>query len=682
MSSYSVEQIRTVALVGHGDSGKTLLAEALLQHAGAIPSMGSLERGDTLCDSDPMEREYHHSLAAALAHFEHAGAHIRLVDTPGYPDFIGHALPALAAVETALVVVNAQNGIELSTRRMMDWAGERGLCRMLVVNKIDAERVDLPALLAGLRESFGKEVLPLNLPAEGGARVVDCFFNPDGQADFSSVAEAHQALVDQVVEVDEALMAHYLEEGEVAPEALHEPFERALREGHLIPLCFVSARTGAGVPELADILARLAPNPGEGNPPLFLRTDDKGKEHPVTCQPDPKANVLAHVFKVVIDPFVGRLAVFRVHQGTVRREMQLFAGDGRKPFKVGHLLRLQGKKHEEAPWLIPGDFGALAKVDELEYGVVLHDSHDEDHIHLKPLEFPEPMQGLAIEASRRGDEQRLAEILQRLQAEDPCVRLDYNASTQQTVLRGMGEMHLRYLLERMAGQYKLEVQTRAPAVPYRETATRAAEGHSRHKKQTGGAGQFGEVFLRIEPLPRGEGFAFVDAIKGGVIPGNFIPSVEKGVRSALAAGPLAGFPVEDVKVTVFDGKSHSVDSKDIAFQAAGRKAMLDALRNAGGIVLEPVMQIEVTTPESHLGDITADLTGRRGQVLGTESLSASVALVRGQVPLAEMDGYANRLKSITAGQGLYSLSSSHYSAVPQDVQQRLSSGYKATPEED
>ncbi|MBG6291097.1 MULTISPECIES: elongation factor G [Pseudomonas] len=682
MSSYSVEQIRTVALVGHGDSGKTLLAEALLQHAGAIPSMGSLERGDTLCDSDPMEREYHHSLAAALAHFEHAGAHIRLVDTPGYPDFIGHALPALAAVETALVVVNAQNGIELSTRRMMDWAGERGLCRMLVVNKIDAERVDLPALLAGLRESFGKEVLPLNLPAEGGARVVDCFFNPDGQADFSSVAEAHQALVDQVVEVDEALMAHYLEEGEVAPEALHEPFERALREGHLIPLCFVSARTGAGVPELADILARLAPNPGEGNPPLFLRTDDKGKEHPVTCQPDPKAHVLAHVFKVVIDPFVGRLAVFRVHQGTVRREMQLFAGDGRKPFKVGHLLRLQGKKHEEAPWLIPGDFGALTKVDELEYGVVLHDSHDEDHIHLKPLEFPEPMQGLAIEASRRGDEQRLAEILQRLQAEDPCVRLDYNASTQQTVLRGMGEMHLRYLLERMAGQYKLEVQTRAPAVPYRETATRAAEGHSRHKKQTGGAGQFGEVFLRIEPLPRGEGFAFVDAIKGGVIPGNFIPSVEKGVRAALAAGPLAGFPVEDVKVTVFDGKSHSVDSKDIAFQAAGRKAMLDALRNAGGIVLEPVMQIEVTTPESHLGDITADLTGRRGQVLGTESLSASVALVRGQVPLAEMDGYANRLKSITAGQGLYSLSSSHYSAVPQDVQQRLSSGYKATPEED
>ncbi|WP_069862767.1 elongation factor G [Pseudomonas citronellolis] len=682
MSNYSVEQIRTVALVGHGDSGKTLLAEALLQRSGAIPAMGSLERGDTLCDADPLERDYHHSLSAALAHFEHEGAHVQLIDTPGLPDFIGHALPALAAVETALVVVNAQNGIELNTHRMMDWAAERGLCRMLVVNKIDAERVDLPTLLADLREAFGKEVLPLNLPAGGATRVADCFFAPAGEADFSSVEEVHQALVDQVVEVDEELMARYLEQGSIQPEELHEPFERALREGHLIPLCFVSARTGAGVDELLAALARLAPNPAEGNPPLFERLDEQGGARPFRSQPDPEAHVLAHVFKVVIDPFVGRLAVFRVHQGTVRRDMQLFAGDGRKPFKVGHLLRLQGKRHEEVPQLIPGDFGALSKVEELEFDVVLHDSHDEDHIRLAPLDFPTPMQGLAIEAGRRGDEQRLAEVMQRLLAEDPCVRLDYNASTQETVLRGMGELHLRYLLERLTGSYKLEVNTRAPSVPYRETATRPAEGHCRHKKQTGGAGQFGEVFLRVEPLPRGAGFEFVDAIKGGVIPGQFIPSVEKGVRAALAAGPLAGFPVEDVKVTVFDGKSHSVDSKDIAFQAAGRKAMLDALRNAGGLVLEPVVNIAVTAPEARLGDITADLTGRRGQVLGTEPLSARATLVRGQVPLAELEGYANRLKAITAGQGFFTLEASHYNPVPQDVQQRLASGYKAVQEED
>ncbi|HEX5841565.1 MAG TPA: elongation factor G [Pseudomonas sp.] len=681
MASYSVENIRTVALLGHGDSGKTTLAEALLQRSGAIPVMGTLERGDTVCDFDPMEREYRHSLAAALVHCSYAGAEINLIDTPGFPDFIGHAIPALAAVETALIVVNAQTGIELTTQRMMQAAGERGLCRMLLVNKIDAERVDLPALLANLREAFGKEVLPLNLPSAGATRVVDCFFNPAGEADFSSVAEAHQALVDQVVEVDEELMARYLEQGEISPQELHAPFERALREGHLIPLCFVSGRSGAGVGELLEILARLAPNPREGNPPLFFKGAGAAAK-PFRSVPDPAQHVLAHVFKVVMDPFVGKLGIFRVHQGTLQRDMQLFIGEGKKPFKVGHLLRVQGKRYDEVSRLIPGDFGAISKVDELEFDAVLHDSHDEDSIQLKPLVFPAPMQGLAIEAKRRGDEQRISEVLHRLLIEDPCVKLDYQASTQETVLRGMGELHLRYLLDRLAGTYKLEVQTKPPRVPYRETITHAAEGHSRHKKQTGGAGQFGEVFLRVEPLPRGSGFEFVDAVKGGVIPGPFIPSVEKGVRSMLATGPLAGFPVEDVKVTLYDGKSHSVDSKDIAFQAAGRKAMLDALRAGGGIVLEPIVAIEISSPEAKLGDITTDLIGRRGQVLGTETLSQGMALIRGQVPLGELDGYGGRLKSITAGQGAYNLLLSHYSPVPQELQQRLASGYKAVQEED
>ncbi|SDI28695.1 elongation factor G [Pseudomonas benzenivorans] len=681
MSQYAVEAIRTVAVVGQGDSGKTSLVEALLQHSGAIASMGSLERGDTVCDFDPLEREYRHSLASALAHCSHAGAEINLIDTPGYPDFIGQAIAALAAVETALVLVNAQSGIELSTRRMMALAGERGLCRILVVNKIDAERVDLPGLLAELREAFGKQVLPLNLPAAGAGRVVDCFFEPAGEADFSSVADAHQALVDQVVEVDEELMARYLEQGEISPQELHAPFEQALREGHLIPLCFVSARSGAGVGELLEILARLAPNPGEGNPPLFFKGEGDAAR-PFRSVPDPQRHVLAHVFKVVMDPFVGKLGVFRVHQGTLQRDMQLFVGDGKKPFKVGHLLRLQGKRYDEVTRLIPGDFGAVSKVDELEFDAVLHDSHDEDSIRLKPLAFPAPMQGLAIEARRRGDEQRIAEVLHRLLAEDPCVKLDYHPSTQETVLRGMGELHLRYLLDRLAGSYKLEVETRPPRVPYRETITRPAEGHSRHKKQTGGAGQFGEVFLRVEPLARGAGFAFVDEVKGGVIPSQFIPSVEKGVCSVLESGPLAGYPVEDVKVTVYDGKSHAVDSKDIAFQAAGRKAMLDALRAAGCIVLEPVVAIEISTPEARLGDITTDLVGRRGQVLGSESHAQGMALIRGQVPLAELDGYGGRLKSITAGQGAYTLELSHYSAVPQEVQQRLAGAYKAVQEED
>lgn len=681
MPSYSMEDIRTVALLGQGGSGKTSLIEALLARAGAITVAGTLERGDTVCDFDPLEREYRHSLSSALAHCSHAGAEINFIDTPGYPDFIGQAIAALAAVETALVVVNAQNGVELNTRRMMSMAGERGLCRILVVNKIDAERVDLPTLLAELRETFGKEVLPLNLPTAGASAVVDCFFNPAGEADFSSVEDAHQALVDQVVEVDEELMARYLEQGEISPEELHEPFERALREGHLIPLCFVSTRNGAGIEQLLDVLAHLAPNPSEGNPPLFLKGEGADAV-PFRAVPDPQGHVLAHVFKVVMDPFVGKLGIFRVHQGTLQRDMQLFVGDARKPFKLGHLLRLQGKRHEEVGQLIPGDFGALTKVDEVEFDAVLHDSHDEDHIRLKPLDFPAPMQGLAIEARRRGDEQRIAEVLARLQAEDPCVKIDYHPVTQETVLRAMGELHLRYLLDRLSGPYKLEVQTCPPRIPYLETITQPAEGHSRHKKQTGGAGQFGEVFLRIEPLGRGEGFVFTDEVKGGVIPGQFIPSVEKGVRSVLDGGPLAGCPVVDVKVTLYDGKSHPVDSKDIAFQAAGRKAMLEALRAGGGIVLEPIVEIEISAPESKIGDITTDLIGRRGQVLGTETLSQGMTLIRGQVPLAELEGYAGRLKSITAGQGSYGMLLSHHHNVPQDVQQRLKSAYKAVQEED
>jgi elongation factor G len=519
MSNSAVESIRTVALVGHFDSGKTTLAEALLHRAGAIGAPGTVERGDTVCDFDPMEREYRHSLSSALAHLDHGGASINLIDTPGYHDFIGQAIAALAAVETALVVVNAQNGIELATRQMMAWAQERQLCRMIVVNKIDAERVDLPGLLAQLREAFGKEVLPLNLPADGGRAVVDCFFNPSGAADFSSVDEAHRALVDQVVEVDEELMALYLEQGEVAPEQLHAPFERALREGHLIPLCFVSARNGAGVRELLDVLAKLAPNPVEGNPPLFVKGDGEAAQA-FQPQPDSQRHVLAHVFKVVMDPFVGKLGIFRVHQGTVRKDSQLFVGDGKKAFKVGHLLRPFGKRYDEVDGLRPGDFGAVAKVDEIEFDAVLHDSHDEDQIHLKPLAFPLPMQGVAIEPKRRGDEQRISEVLHKLAAEDPCVQVEFHPATHETVLRGMGELHLRYLLERMATTYKVEVETKPPRIPYRETIQHGSEAHYRHKKQTGGAGQFGEVFLRIEPLARGAGFQFADEVKGGVIPGS------------------------------------------------------------------------------------------------------------------------------------------------------------------
>jgi elongation factor G len=581
-----------------------------------------------------------------------------------------------------VIVINASTGIELNTTRMMRSAGKRGLCRMILINKIDVENVDLEGLLARIQEVFGKECLPINLPAHGRKDVVDCFFNPDGDSDFSSVKAAHSAIIDQVVEVDEELMNLYLEQGsELSPEQLHGPFEKALREGHLIPVCFASAKTGAGVLEFLEILSKLAPNATEGNPPPFLKSETtEGEEF--HAEPDPKKHVLAHVFKIIMDPYVGKVAVFRVHQGTVSKDTQLYIGDGKRAFKIGHLFQLQGKEYVEVDSLVPGDIGAVTKIDEMEFNAVLHDSHDEDHIRLRSLEFPTPMHSIAVETKKKGDEQRLFEVLHKLEMEDPCVWIERHPTTHETVIRGLGDLHMRTKLEKMQTQYKMEVATKPPKIPYRETITGKSEGHCRHKKQTGGAGQFGEVYLRIEPLARGSGFEFVDVVKGGVIPTVFIPAVEKGVRQALDHGVVAGYPVEDLRVTVYDGKYHAVDSKEIAFVTAGRKAVIDAILKARPIMLEPIVNIEITAPDRFVGDLTADLSGKRGQVTGTESTGGDLMAIKGMVPLSEVSSYQSRLRSVTGGQGAYTIEFSHYAPVPPQTQQELASQFKLEKEED
>ena len=671
-----VQAIRSVALVGQTGAGKTSLAEALLHKAGMIGALGSLERGTTVSDYDPMERRAQHSLNASVLHLTHHGTRVHLIDTPGYADFVGQSMTALEAVDTAAIVINASTGIEAVSARMMEWAASRRLCRLIIINKIDATGAGLPALVARIQAAFGKECLPLNLPAAGGTKVVDCFFNRAGQADFGDVEAAHRALVEQVVEVDPDFVERYLNDGDVDPRELHPPLEEALRQGHLIPICFVSARNGAGVGELLDVFDALLPNPTEGNPPQFYKGEGADAKE-LHALPDPAKHVIAHVFKINVDPFVGRMGVFRIHQGTVTRDSQLYIGDGRKPFKVGHLFMLQGKEHVEVARGVPGDICAVAKVDEMHVDAVLHDAAEDDHLHLQPPPFPVPVHGLAIEPKRRGDEQRMWEILQKLVDEDPCLKVEHVAATNETVVYGLGELHLRTLLERMLEVYKCEVNTRPPRIAYRETITSPAEGHHRHKKQSGGAGQFGEVFLKIEPLPRGTGFEFVDHVKGGTIPTQYIPAVEKGIRMALDSGVVAGYPVKDVRVVVYDGKSHSVDSKDIAFTTAGRKAFIDAVKKAGPIVLEPIVKVQISAPEHSMGDITGDLSAKRGQVNGTQALPGGSMTVSGQVPLSELNGYQARLNGMTGGQGRYTLELSHFDPVPPSVQAQLMSQYQA-----
>jgi len=685
--SYSTADIRNLALAGHPGGGKTTLFEALLHAAGDLVTAGTVEGGTTVSDFDPMEKARGHSMDIAIASLDHRPDggpcyHLNFIDTPGYPDFRGPALAALAAVETAIIVVDADDGVEHGTTRLMERARERNLCRAIVINKIDHEQADCARLLEQLRAAFGPVVLPLNLPADWGARVVDCFAGGDGGSDLGPVADWHQRIIDQVVEVDAQAMEAYLERGEsgLDPATLHAAFERALREGHLVPVLFVSARSGVGVPELLATVERLFPGPLEGNPPQ-LRRNGLADGEMVQLDAGGQGHVVADVFKVVNDPFIGKLGVFRVYQGTVRRDSQLFVDQGRHPFRVSHLYKLRGREHAEIEQAIAGDIAAVARIEEVRVDALLHDSHEEDDLHLVPTAYPKAMFGIAVRAASRGQEQKLAQALQKLAEEDPALLVEHNAELNETVVRGLSELHLRVLVERLRDRFGLEVQTSPPRIAYRETIGTAAEGHHRHRKQSGGAGQFGEVLLRVEPLPRGGGFEFVDAVKGGAIPGQFIPAVEKGVRQALQSGAISGHPLQDLRVTVLDGKHHPVDSKEVAFATAGRKAFLDAVSRAAPQVLEPLVKLEVSAPDAQLGDVTGALAGRRARILGTEAGDGQTR-IQALVPQSELEGFAAELKSVTAGKGRYALEFSHYEPVPASLQQKLVAAWKPGPQED
>ncbi len=683
MSNYLTENLRTLALVGHGSCGKTSLIEAMLYRSGMISELGSVERGNTMCDNDALEKQVQHSIRLAVAHIDTAmpdltPVRIHVLDTPGYADYLGQDLSALDAVKSVAAVVDATKGVELLTRRMMQAAKERHLCRMIVVNKFDLPEADLEGLLAELQSIWGPGVLPINLPADNRTRVIDCFDRDHGSADIMSVEEVHRAFIERIIEEDDEMLERYLEEGHVDPRLLHPLVTKALREGHVIPVCFVSAKNLIGIRDFMKVIIRHLPSPAEANDAPFLNADGT----PFLTKPEKDLPVVAQVFKIVNDPYVGKIGIFRVHQGTITKDTVLYVDDEKKPIKSGRPLILQGKNTSETDMLSPGDIGAIAKVDEFRYGSIIHGDPNLQGVHMRPINFPKPMYGLAIKPARRGDESRMSEVLAKMLSEDPTMTVDHDAVLNETVIRGLTDMHVRSILDRMKINFKLEVETATPSIPYRETIGAPAEGHARHKKQTGGAGQFGEVYLRIAPLERGEGFRFLDEVKGGAIPYNFIPAVEKGVREVLDSGFIAGYPIQDVQVTVYDGKSHPVDSKEVAFVSAGRKAFMDALEKARPQVLEPIVKLEITAPEGYMGDIVGDLSSRRGQVSGTEGIAGGLMVIEGTAPLSELENYATRLHAITQGTGSWSMDLDSYQTVPAQRQAELAAAYHRKDEED
>jgi elongation factor G len=669
MADFDTADFHNVLLAGPRSSGKTTLAEALLFRAGEISRQGNVDAGTAASDFEKEEQAHHYSVYSTLLHASHQGKRINILDLPGAPDFIGQAIACLPAAETMVLVMDPERGIDSMTRRLLKLARNLDLPVAIVVSHIGEGIAHLGPFLSELKEAFGRGCLPINLPANKGTAVIDCLLNGEGDSDLGPVAGFHTKLLDQIVEIDDALMERYLEGEEPNYEALHEPFERAMDQAHVIPVCFTDALSGAGVESLLDIIVRHFPSPPEGNPrPFFIGEGED--ETPFLYIDDASKTLLARVFHVTTDAYLGKLCLCRVYQGTMKTGDQLFIGDGKKPIRLGHLFKLQGKQRAPVTEIVAGDLGAIAKIEELHLGDVLHDDHALDHVHHKALPYPTPLHGLAIVPKTRGDEDKITEVLARIREEDPTFEAHFESETHELVIHGLGEMHLSLVIERIKNQ-GVDVETKPPKIAYHETIMGEAEGHYRHKKQSGGAGQFGEVKLRIEPLERGAGFEFVDKIVGGVIPKGFMPAIEKGVRDIMRQGVVAGYPIEDVRVTVFDGKTHSVDSKEIAFRTAGKFAFKDAFLKANPQILEPIVNVEVTTPGNAVGSVTGDLSSRRGKVFGTDVMSSGAAVVKASVPLADMMDYEPTLKSITKGRGSFTMELSHYDAVPERIAQDL-----------
>ncbi len=687
--AYHISDIRNIALAGHGASAKTSLVDALMFSAGATDRRGSVDDGTSLSDVEDEEKRRHFTIDCHLLHLEWKGKQVHLIDSPGYPDFIGNALSALAAVENVLITVSAPTGIEVNTRRIFQEAGKLGLGRFIALTKMDADNVDYLADLNALRETFGTHCVPFNLPVGQGPTFRGILDAIDPPADLPEgcpmhPAEAYTMVVEQIVEVDEGLMARYLDGETIPADELRSAACKAIGAGKLVPVVCVSARKDVGLRELLDLVSTCGLSPAEVH-----RFGNRSEGADEEIEPAEDGELVAQVFKTAIDPFMGKMSYLRIVSGRMAHDTTLVNLRSGKTGKPGHIYRLQGKAQEEVKEAIAGDLVAVPKFDDLHISDTVtaangSGSH-EPHLVLKPIKFPTPMVPRAVEPKTREDEPKISVGLSKIADEDPTFTFRRDSQTHELVISGMSELHLDIIQNRLKTRYKLDVNTHVPHVPYLETIGGNAEAHHRHKKQTGGRGQFADVQLRVRPRGRGEGFSFVDAVKGGVIPNQFIPAVEKGVREQIEKGVVSGNSIVDVEVEVFFGSHHAVDSSEQAFKTAGASAFRKAFESARPLLLEPIVKLEVTFPASKFGDVSSDLSTRRGHITGMDTQSSGLQVIQATVPLSEVLRYATDLKSMTGGQGTFTMEFQSYEPVPPNVQQQVVDRWhktRAHPDED
>ncbi|MGH2953000.1 MAG: elongation factor G [Solirubrobacterales bacterium] len=687
------DRIRNVALVGHRGSGKTSLAEAILFESGVVNRFGRVEDGTTVCDFEEDEQEREMSIGAAVTSFEHDGRKVNMIDTPGEPSFVADTLTALRVVDAAVFVVNGVMGVEVHTERLWERADREGLARLVFVNMLDHERADFFRTLDSLKSAFGQHVVATEIPigSEHELRgVIDLIdmrgFVYEGEGRDSATEaeipeelreqaeEYREKLMDEVAENSDELMERYLEGEEISHEETVAALKKGVTEGHLFPVTCGVATKNLGTSRLLEALVEDLPSPAMRGAVAALDGDDD----PVEVEPDPDADLVAYVFKTTADPYTGRINMLRVYSGVLRSDSQVLNATRREKERVGQLAAPEGKEMTSIDELGAGDIGALPKLRETRAGDVL--APKDTPIHFPPLDLPAPVMAFAYEPKSKGDEEKAATAVRRLTEEDPTLDVHRDAQTGEQIIAGLTQIHVEVIVDRMKRRFGAEIELHPPRVPYLETIRKPAKAHGRYKKQTGGRGQFGDCHIEIEPNEQGAGFEFVNAIKGGVIPTGFIPAVEKGIEEAMAGGVLAGYPVKDIRVRLFDGQHHSVDSSEMAFKIAGSMAFKQAAAEADPYLLEPIVQMTISVPEDAVGDVVGDLNSRRGRPLGVEP-KGSATEIKAEVPMAEVLDYAPDLRAITGGRGDYTMEFLRYEEVPGHLAQKVVAEAKSEEEQ-